>query len=79
MKTSWTSGLDKKDVEEMRGLYTSSLRLRQRLEKIINDKITASYKASYSKDSYDNPNWALLQADNRGYERALHEILSLIE
>lgn len=79
MKKSWIAGLDKDESEEMRGMYLSSLRLRQRLHTLVEDKISSSYTTALTKSSYDNPNWALLQADHRGYERALHEILSLLE
>lgn len=52
--------------------------VRRRLVKMLNDKINASSKEGRSKLLYDNPNWALLQADQRGYERAFAEIIELI-
>ena len=45
---------------------------------MLEDKCSASTKTSRSKDGYDSANWAYLQADARGYERALQEVISLI-
>jgi hypothetical protein len=78
LKTVWTSGLAKELANEVRTNYKESLVLRRRLAKLLEDKADASVKNSRSKLLYDNPNWALLQADQRGYERAVMEILELI-
>jgi len=45
----------------------------QRLRKILNQK-----KKKYSSD-YDTANWAYLQADTNGYNRAIDEVLTLID
>lgn len=78
LKTTWTAGLEKEMANELRRNYNESLVMRRRLNKILDDKSDASIKNSRSKLLYDNPNWALLQADQRGYERALAEINELI-
>lgn len=78
MKTSWTKGLTPEKQEEIKRDFNASALLRERLAELIQDKIDTSIKASRSKDEYTNPNWAYLQADARGYERALSEIISLI-
>lgn len=78
MKQSWTSGLNKELATDVRANYKESLVVRRRLVKMLNDKINASTKEGRSKLLYDNPNWALLQADQRGYERAFAEIIELI-
>lgn len=79
MKTTWLKGLSDDQKMEMRKDFLSSLRLRQRLVEICNDKIDTSNSSMRSKDAYGIPNWAYLQADAIGYERALNEIISLIE
>ena len=79
MKTSWTKGLDEVSSGDIRGAFKASLLLRKRLQLLLLDKIDASNKLCRAKLSYDNPNWALLQADQRGYERALHEIIDLLK
>lgn len=79
MKLSWTSGLNKELAADVRTNFRESLVVRRRLVKMLEDLAEASVKASRSKLLYDNPNWALLQADQRGYERALSEIIKLID
>lgn len=78
MKTAWTNGLSPEKKEEMRKDFYASSLIRDRLTKILNDKIDARRKGSTLESSYDNPNWALLKADSTGYERALLEVISLI-
>ena len=79
MKTVWTDGLEPDVEKEMRGDFISSRLVRKRLKKIIEDKIDTK-RASVRKDSgYDKPNWENYVADALGYERALYEIISLIE
>lgn len=79
MKKSWTHGLDSEAEKDLRGNYVASLATRKRLKKLIEDKANSSLNASRSESAYENPNWAYLQADARGYERALNEIISLID
>jgi hypothetical protein len=79
MKVSWTTGLSKQEATELRANYKEALVLRRRLVKLLRADQDASTKQSRSKLLYDNPNWALLQADQRGYERAISEIISLID
>jgi hypothetical protein len=78
LNTKWTAGLNKELADELRRNYKESLVMRRRLKKLLDDKADASTKNSRSKLLYDNPNWALLQADQRGYERAMEEIIELI-
>ena len=78
MKTVWTSGLTPEQKKEMTSAFTSAGFLRERLSGILEDKIETNRTASISKTSYDNPNWAYLQADAVGYERAMKEIISLL-
>lgn len=79
MKVSWTKGLNKQDATELRADYAAAAVLRRRLTRLLEESIDDSVRVSRSKLLYENPNWALLQADQRGYERALAEIISLIE
>lgn len=78
MKRSWTAGLSEEKATEIRTDFIGSLATRRRLEEMINDKIKASTAFTRSKENYDVANWAYLQADAIGYERALIEIISLI-
>lgn len=78
LKTVWTTGMAKELADEVRRNYKESLVMRRRLAKLLKDYADTSTKNSRSKLLYENPNWALLQADQRGYERAMMEILELI-
>lgn len=79
MKTSWTKGLTADLKEEVTLSFKSSTIMRKRLKELLAEKEALAQKSIVSKDMYDSPSWAFLQADNNGYIRALHEILSLIE
>lgn len=78
MKVSWTQGLDKEVAVDIRQNFKESLVLRRRLEQLLLEKVESSQRETRSKTLYENPNWAYLQADKRGYERALHEVIELI-
>jgi hypothetical protein len=79
MKTTWTKGLTPEQTTELRKDFVGAVILRKRLQSLLDAKATLSREASMSKDAYTNPNWAYLQADARGYERALSEVISLLE
>lgn len=78
MKTQWTGGVNKDDKKEIELSFNGSGVLRKRLGVLIEAKIKAAEKDSYSKEGYDCPNWAYKQADLAGYKRSLKEIISLI-
>lgn len=78
MKISWTKGLDKEQALDVRGNYKEALVMRRRLVVLLKDKAEASAKAGRTKELYESPNWAYLQADARGYERAISDIIDLI-
>lgn len=79
MKTVWTDGLEPDVLREIKGDFVSSKLVRKRLKKIIDDKIETK-RASVRKDTnYEKISWDNYIADALGYERALYEIISLID
>ena len=78
MKSSWFNGLEPDAKELMRGYFVGSSLLRERLSKLLEDKVRTRNKALITLESYDSPSWAHVQADGNGYERALLEVLELI-
>lgn len=78
MKTNWTKGLDKQAAQECRDEFVSAARMRERLKAILLAKAEEKRTAVRSGNTYENPNWALLQADAIGYEKAIFEVISLI-
>jgi len=79
MKSIWVDGLEPDATLEMKGDFTSSHLLRKRMKKILEDKIETKRVGVRKDANYDKPNWANYVADSIGYERALAEIISLIE
>lgn len=79
MKTSILDGLNADDKKEIKGLFLSSKRLRDKLIETLNKKINASHTSSLTKEGYSLPSWALNQADEVGYERGIREVISLLE
>lgn len=78
MKTSLTSGLAPQQKEEMEREFGASARLRERLIYVLENKMETNKKEVRSKENYQNPSWAYLQADGIGYERAISELISLL-
>lgn len=78
MKLSWTKGLDAEQKKDLKISFSEGLVMRHRLVELLESMVGTSQRLSRSKDAYESPNWAYLQADARGYERAMHEIMELI-
>ncbi len=78
MKTDWLKGLDAQQKIECKSEFVGAARLRERLTALLEAKAESKRIATRSGNAYDNPNWALLQADAIGYEKALYEVISLI-
>lgn len=78
MKTTWTKGLEPQKATEIKQEFIGGALLRERLITLLTEKQDNSLKKSRNEEAYANANWAYLQADARGYERALSEVISLI-
>ena len=74
MKLTWFSNLPKDKQEGFKKQINSSRDVLERLQQILEDKQT---EVVLSTD-YDNPSWAYKQADRNGYDRALTEVINLI-
>jgi hypothetical protein len=79
MKTSIVSGVGAPRASELKSEWGSSQVLRKRLIELLEKKQETSLKKRRKEDIYDSPNFALLQADQIGYERAISEIIALLE
>lgn len=79
MRTTWFSGLSKDEKAEIKKDFLSSLQLRKRLVYIAKSRIESAREKTVSADMYNSPSWAYVQADNVGYERAMREIINLLE
>lgn len=74
MKLNWFNHLPKDQQEGFKKQVLSARDVLERLEQILHEKKT---EVVLSTD-YDNPSWAYKQADRNGYERALTEVINLI-
>jgi len=78
-KTTWTAYVKDEDrKKEIEQSFRSSGVLRRRLIEMLERKQRLKRESTIFEEGYDCPNWALKQADARGYERALHEVISLL-
>lgn len=55
------AGLDKKDAEEMKSSFNSSVRLRERIIYLLNEEIKSINKKMLSEENYESNNWSLKQ------------------
>lgn len=79
MKITWTKGLSPEKKEEVKRDFQAAALLRERLTELLKEKSEVTRKGTIAKDAYSNANWAYLQADAVGYQRALEEVISLLE
>lgn len=78
MKLSWTKGLDEQLAKDVVQNFKEALVMRKRMRTLLLDKIEVSAKEGRQKELYESLSWPYLQADKRGYERAMQEIIDLI-
>lgn len=79
MKRSWTAGLtDASKKAEITAQFEGSSLMRQRLKELIQKKQETARVASLSKEDYKDANWAFKQADSIGYQRAMEEIMDIL-
>lgn len=78
MKTTLTKGLEPLQAKEITIEYLGSQALRKRLVGLLIEKQELLRKNRVSESTYESPNWAYLQADLVGYQRALNEAISLL-
>lgn len=79
MKVSLLKGLNTEQQKEEMGLiFSHSSLLRKQIAKVLLDKVNTNNTATRTKDAYGISNWAFLQADAVGYERAMREVVALL-
>ena len=70
--------LSKEELEQLEESFTAARRFINRVADILDKEIETKVLQSEHELKYDNPNWMLYQADNRGYRRGLRKALELI-
>lgn len=64
--------------KELRAALIRSSDVLERLSELLSERMMASHEAQRAKTNYDDPNWAVKQADFIGQQRTYKEILDLI-
>lgn len=75
----WIRGLEPQLESDVKQNFKESAVMRRRLKQMLINKVEETRNTSLTKEKYDCPNWAYLQADAMGYERALKYLIGLIE
>lgn len=70
--------LSKEEAERLEESFLSAKRFINRIADLLEKDIETKVLASEHELKYENPNWMLYQADNRGYRRGLRKALELI-
>lgn len=79
MKSTVIKGLNEEQARIVNLQFKEATALRRRFTEILDEKIATKRKEMHSKDGYNSPSWPYYQADSLGYERALMEIMSILE
>lgn len=74
MKTIWFMDLSQDQREVFKRQLSSSKDVLEKLKEIIENK----RKETILSEDYESPSWAYKQADRNGYNRALTEILNIL-
>lgn len=75
LNSQWFKGLSTEEKDKLEGLIRNSNTLLTRLTDVVKGK---QVKTIFKTD-YDCPSWSHRQADINGYNRALQDVLSLID
>lgn len=79
MNSKWLSDLQGQEKIDMRAGLVASRPVLKRLTKLLEDKMSSVESSRLNRDKYDKSSWPYFQADCNGYQRAISEIIKLIE
>jgi hypothetical protein len=79
MKTSLLAALDADQKKSFTQEWRASAFMRRELISFLNTKKVEKERSFMrSRENYESPSWALMQADSIGYLRAFEEIISIL-
>jgi len=78
LATQTKRSLSKEELEQLEESFIAARRFINRIADILDKEIETKVLQSEHELKYENPNWMLYQADNRGYRRGLRKALELI-
>lgn len=80
MKTSLSKNLKTEaEKKEIKGLFIEAKRLRDQFKFVLEEKIRVAQTERLERVDYNNPSWPYKQAETNAYERAIREMISLLE
>lgn len=74
----WTDGMSAKEKEDLYLVFGNRPFYLQKLKDIVNKRFKEVDDIETTVKSYENPNWAELQAHRNGFKQALKEIQKLL-
>ena len=78
MQTRWFKGLSDQQSTDLRAQLVAADKALDRLIEILEADLKAIQEIQCSKEAYESPSWAYLQADSIGQQRAYRKTLRLI-
>lgn len=78
MKTDWLQDTTEDSKKDRRKLIMTHKPVLDILKTIMEKKLEALTTAQVSKNLYDSPNWAYMQADYAGAARVYKEMIDLL-
>lgn len=80
MKNSkWQAGLTDQEKQDLKASMLAATPAFKRLTKLLDKKLEENESRREARDTYDKAAWPYFQADCSGYNRAIKEIIKLIE
>ena len=78
MNLKLTKGLKPDELDEFKEYFAESGRFRKHLIAVLEQEIESVRGAMRDEAHYDSPNWAMIQADKLGKEKAFRTVISLL-
>lgn len=80
MKNSkWAAGLSEDEKRDIKASMLAAIPAFKRLTKLLEDKLEENKTSQLRRDVYDKASWPYFHADCNGYQRAINEMIKLIE
>lgn len=79
MKTSLTKGLEEDQKKELQNSFNAAYFFRNRLKKVLEEKILEEYNSMTSDENFKSPNWNLSQVDRLSRIKSYKTMIALIE
>lgn len=79
MNTKWMAGLSDQEKKDLKASIQAASPAFKRLTTLLENKLQSVEGERLGRDKYDKSSWPYFQADCNGYQRAIKELIKLIE